>query len=104
MIGDHIDVRIDAAVSRVRIADFKKLGRMCGSIDQMMTVRIACLERSAIPGTENFLAGVGDESQFAFHYPNEFVLVTVPVTLAGPTAWRDHGQIDAEVRESVGSG
>ena len=90
-LGGHVDVGIDAAISRVRIADFKKLGRMCRSIDQVMTVWIACLERSAISGPQDLLAGIGDESQFAFQYPNEFILVTVPVALAGPAARRDHG-------------
>src|SRR5258708_32241045 len=41
-------------------------------------------------------AGVGDQYELALHYPDELILMGMPVTLAGPRTRFDDGQIDAE--------
>src|SRR5882757_3845343 len=62
----------------------------------MMPIINATLERGAVPGAQQFLATVSHQREFAFHDPDEFILVAVPVTLARPTAGLNDGQIHAE--------
>jgi hypothetical protein len=65
-----------------------------------MALGIAMPECGAIPGTQYFFTSVGDQSEFAVQDPDELVLMAVPVTLAGPGAWLNDGQIDAEKGQS----
>src|ERR1700730_13739724 len=62
----------------------------------MMSIRHATPERGAIPGAQQLLATVSHQREFAFHDPDEFILVAVPVTLARPAAGLNQRQIHAE--------
>src|SRR4029077_15208518 len=95
-LGDHVDVRINAAVLWVGIADLEHLGRPARLVDQMVAIGVAPPEGGAVAGTQHLFAGVGDQRQLALQHPDEFVLVAVPVTLAGPGAWPDDGQVYSE--------
>ena len=59
-LGDHIDIRINAAVLRIAVADLQYLGRAAGFIDEVVAVGVAASERGAISGPQHFLATVGD--------------------------------------------
>jgi membrane dipeptidase len=99
--GHHVDIRVDTLVSRIGSADFEDLGRAVGSVDQVVAIWITRLEGRTVAWPQELFAGVGYEGQLAFHNPNELVIMAMPVALAGPTAWWNHSQIDAEVRETV---
>src|SRR5260370_2112153 len=62
----------------------------------MMPILNATLERGAVPGAQQFLATVSHQREFAFHDPDEFILVAVPVTLARPASGLNDRQIHAE--------
>jgi len=51
-----------------------------------MAIGVTVPEGRAVSGTQDFFAGVCDQSQLAIKYPDELVLMTVPMTLAGPSA------------------
>jgi hypothetical protein len=99
-LGDHIDVRIDTAILRIAVADLEYLSRAARSIDEVVAIWVAASERSAISGPQHFVASVGDQRQLALEHPHQFVLVAVPVTLAGPGAGFDDGQIHAELSQA----
>ena len=80
--GHHIDVGIDATVGGIGVAYLQDPGRAAGFVDQVVAVGVAGLEGGAFTGAQNLLAGVGDQGQLTLHHPDEFVVVTVPVTLA----------------------
>src|SRR5271170_614391 len=69
----------------------------------MMAIRLTRLKGCTVAGAQDLLAGVGHEGQLALHYPNELILMAVPVALTGPTAGRDHGQIDAKELQALGA-
>ncbi len=94
--GDHINVRVDASVSRVRIADFEDFGGTIGSVHQVVAIRVTRLEGRTIAGLQGLFASIGHEGQLTLQHPNELVLMAVPVALAGPTTWWNHCQIDAK--------
>src|ERR1035441_2023731 len=62
----------------------------------MMSILHATPERRAVPGAQQLLAIVSHQREFAFHDPDEFILVAVPVTLARPAAGLNDRQIHAE--------
>jgi hypothetical protein len=99
-LGDHIDIRINAAVLRIAVADLEYLGRAAGFIDQVVTIGVAASERGAVSGPQHFLATVGDQCQLALEHPHQFVLKGMPVTLAGPPAGFDDGQIHTELSQA----
>jgi hypothetical protein len=99
-LGDHIDVRIDAAILRIVSADLEYPGSAVGFIDEVVAIGVAASERGAISGLQHFLAAIGDQRQFALEHPHKFVLMAVPVTLAGPGAGFDDGQIHAELSQA----
>ena len=51
----------------------------------------AALKRGAVSGAQPFLATISHQDEFAFHNPDKFVFVAVPVTLARPAAWLNDG-------------
>src|ERR1700677_588531 len=65
VVGDHIDVRVSAAVLRIGGADFEYSRRSARFVYQMMPIGIAPLESRAIPRAQSFFAGVGDQPQLA---------------------------------------
>src|ERR1700733_7304334 len=65
----------------------------------MMAVGIATPERRAVPPAERFFAGVGNQCQFTIEHPDEFVLMAVPMTLAGPGSVLDDFYVHAELRQ-----
>ena len=68
----------------------------------MMSVLIARLEAGAVARFQDFFAGIGDQHHFAFQHIDEFVLADMPVALAGPDAWLQPQQIDAELGQARG--
>jgi hypothetical protein len=98
-ISDHVDVRVCAAVLRVGRADFKYPSWSARFIHQVMAVGITTPERRAVAGAQCLLASVGDQRQFAFEHPDEFVLMAVPVTLTGLGSRLDNRQVDAELTQ-----
>jgi hypothetical protein len=99
-LGDHIDIRIDTAILRIAVTDLEYPGRTAGFIDEVVAIGVAGSERRTIAGTQHFLATVGDQRQIALEHPHQFVLMAVPVTLAGPGAGLDDGQIHAELSQT----
>src|ERR1700734_2532175 len=57
--------------------------------------------RRAIPCAQHGLAAVFDERYFAFKQIDELIFVAVPMALAGPAAWRQRHQIDAEIAKAA---
>ena len=96
-ISDHIDVRVCATVFGVGCANFEYSGWPARFVYQMVAIWIAAPERRTLPGAQSFFAGLGDQRQLAFEYPDKFVLMTVPMTLAGPSSRLDNRQVNAEV-------
>jgi hypothetical protein len=99
-LGDHIDVRIGAAILRIAVADLEYLGRAARLIDEVVAIGVAASEGGAISGPQHLLAAVGDQRQLALEHPHQFVLMAVPVTLARPGAGLDDGQIHAELSQA----
>src|SRR5882757_404525 len=62
----------------------------------MMPILNATLERGAVPGAQQLFATFSHQREFAFHDPDEFILVAVPMTLARPAAGLNDGEIHAE--------
>lgn len=97
----EVDIRIGDPFPLVQTgADFEQERIAAGAVLKMMPVRHACLEARAISGLQNLLAGIGDEHDLTFDYPNELVLSAMPVTLARPRARRKAQQIDAELGQA----
>ena len=63
---------------------------------QVMTIGLATPEGGAIPGAQHLFAVAGDQRKFAIQYPDELILMGMPMTLAGPCTWLDDGQVHAE--------
>lgn len=99
-LGDHIDIRIDAAILRIVVSYLEYPGRAARLINEVVAVGVAGSEGGAISRAQHFLAVVCDQRQFALKHPHQFVLMAVPVTLAGPGAGLDHGQIHAELSQT----
>jgi hypothetical protein len=68
----------------------------------MMAVAGVFREGGAVAGAQDGFAAVLDQGQFAFQDVDEFVLVRVPVALAGPVSGRQAGQVDAEILDPAG--
>ena len=98
----QIDAWIMRAVARDPGADFQQQRVGAGAVLQMMAVFLARLEAGAIARLQDFFAGVGHQHHFAFQHIDEFVLLEVPVALAGPGARRQPQQIDAELGQPGG--
>jgi hypothetical protein len=99
-LGDHVDVRIDAAILRIAVSDLEYLSRAARFIDEVVAIGVAGSERGAIAGHQHFVATVGDQCQLAFEHPHQFILMAVPVTLAGPGAGFDDSHIHAELSQA----
>jgi len=99
-LADHIDVRVDAAILRIAVADLEYLSWAAGFIDEVVAIGITASERGAISGPQHFVATVRDQRQLALEHPHQFVLMAVPVTLAGPGAGFDDGQIHPELSQA----
>jgi hypothetical protein len=99
-LGDHIDVRIDAAILRIAVTDLEYPGRAARFVDEVVAIGVAGSEGGAISGMQHFFATVGDQRQLALKHPDQFVFMAVPVTLAGPGAGLDDGQIHAELSQT----
>jgi hypothetical protein len=65
-----------------------------------MTIASAFRKCRAIAGAQQRLTTVFHEHQFALDDENEFILVTVPVALAGPSTGRQRHEVDAEVTQA----
>jgi hypothetical protein len=100
VIGDHVDVRVGTTVSPVGCANFEHPGRRVRFINQVMAIGITTPEGRAVPGAQCFFARIGDERQFAIGYPDELVLMAVPMTLAGPSTRLDDRHVHAELSQS----
>jgi hypothetical protein len=81
-IGDQVDIRVSATVSRVGCPNFEHPGWRIRFINQVMAIGITTPEGRAVSGAQYFFACLGDQRQFAIEYPDELVLVAVPMTLA----------------------
>ena len=99
--GDHVDIGIGAQVEGVGIADLEDSRHAVRFVNQMVPIRIAGFEGSAVSHAQNLLTVIADERQLSVHDPDEFVLETVPVTLAGPATGRDYRQVDAEAGQAL---
>ena len=98
-IGDHIDVRVCATVLPVWCTNFDYSGRPARSIYQVMAIGITAPERRTVPSAQCFFAGVGDQRQLTIEHPDEFVLMTVPMALAGPRAGLNDSHVHAELSQ-----
>jgi len=99
----EIDIGIVASVrSRLSAADLEHHNFPVATVLQMMPVRVSGAETSAVAGDQNFFGGLGDQNHLTLDHHQEFVFVTVPVTLAGPGAWRKTEQIDPKLAEACG--
>ena len=65
-----------------------------------MPIGITAPEGRAVSGAQCFFPRVGNQRQFAIEYPDEFVLKTVPMTLAGPRTCFDDSHVHAELSQS----
>jgi hypothetical protein len=83
-VGSQVNVRVRATVLPRRRANFEYSGRAMGFIDQMMAIGITAPERRAISHTQCFFAGVCNQRELTLKHPDEFLLMAVPVALAGP--------------------
>jgi hypothetical protein len=99
VVGDHINVRVSAAVLRIGCTNFEYSRRPAGFVYQMMAIGITTPERRAIPSAQGFLAGVCDQRQLAIEHPDEFVLMAMPMTPAGPSTRLDNRHINAELAQ-----
>ena len=66
----------------------------------MMAIGITTPERRAVPGAQCFFTGVSHQRQLTIEHPDEFVLMTVPMTLAGPGARLNDSHVHAELSQS----
>jgi hypothetical protein len=66
----------------------------------MVTIGITTPERGAVPGAQYFFASVGYQRQLTIEYPNEFVLVAMPMTLTGPSSRLNDRHVHAELCKS----
>ena len=99
----EIDVRIIARVSsRMSTTDLEHDNLPIASVLQMMSIGVSCAEPCAVAGDQNLFARFGDENSLTLEHHEEFIFMTVPVTLAGPCAWRKTEQIDSELGETRG--
>lgn len=96
----QIDVGIEGFV-RVGVAgaDFQIDHELVRTILQMVSVRHPSLEARAITGAQYFLAGIGDEDDFAGEYVDELVLDRMPVPLAGPATRGQLREVGPELRQ-----
>jgi hypothetical protein len=99
VVGDHVDVRVGAPVLRIARADFEYLRGPARFIDQMVAIGITTPERGAVADAQCFFAGVRDEGQLTLEHPDEFVFMSVPVTLAGPSPRLDDRHVHAELSQ-----
>ena len=99
-LGEHIDVGIDAAILRIAVADLQYPGGAAGFIDEVVTIGVTASECRAISAPQHFLASFGDQREFALEYPHQFVLMAMPVTLAGPGTRFDDGRIHPELSQA----
>ena len=97
---DHIDVRIDAAILRIAVTDLEYRGRPAGFVDEVVAIGVAGSEGGALSGTQHLVTTVGDQRQLPLEHPHQFVLMAVPMTLAGPSAGFDDGQIHPELSQT----
>ena len=65
-----------------------------------MAIALTWSEAGAIAGVEHGFAGIGDEHDRGPDDIDELVFVAVPMTLAGPGAGLDDGEVDAEQSEA----
>ena len=86
----------------VRVPISSTRASLLSTVLQMMPVPVAGLEAGAIARLQDFFAGIGDQHHFAGQHIDEFVLLEVPMALAGPRARRQPQQIDAELGEAGG--
>src|SRR5439155_834821 len=86
-------VTVDVA-SRPR-ADFEIHRRRARPVDQVVAVRCVLRECRTIAGTQDHLASVRHERQFAGQHIDEFVFLLVPVALTRPGAGRQKSEINA---------
>jgi hypothetical protein len=68
-----------------------------GPVLNMVTVRNAGFEPSAITCTQHLFAGIRDEHDLTLQHPHELILRSVPVALAGPSPRRKTLKIDPEL-------
>ncbi len=62
--------------------DLDETCRCIGSIDKMMAVAFSGGKPGRGAGTQGLLAVIGHQDQLAFEDVDEFVLISVPVTLS----------------------
>ena len=66
-----------------------------------MRVGIVHPKRNAVAGTEQFLAVIGHEHQFAGNHDHDLVVGLMPVALRRPGARAQFDSVNTELRESV---
>src|SRR5690349_23355174 len=66
-----------------------------------MAVAGAFRKGRAVPRPQYRLSVIFAEDQFPLHHIDKLILVTVPVPLAGPAAWRQGHQVDAEIAKAA---
>ena len=65
----------------------------------MVAVRLARFEPGAVAGTEDFLAAIGGQNDFAGDDIDELVLPELPMPLTTPLARRQPQQVDTELAQ-----
>jgi hypothetical protein len=83
---DHVDVRIVRRVIGDARTNLEHLHIGARAVLQTMPIAIASLEAGGVAATQEFLAGIRHESDFAGQHVDEFVGLGMPMALAGPRA------------------
>src|SRR5580698_424946 len=81
-VGNHVDVRVRAAVLGVARANLEYPRGAGSSVDQVVAIGIAALECRTVPRTQGFLARLRNQDQLTLEHPHELVLTGVPMALA----------------------
>ena len=94
----HVDIRIMAFVDVWLIsADDEELAGQGGAVLQMMAIGNAGGEAGDVAGGEQSLGIFFDQHRLTGQHYQHFVLMRVPVTLAGPGAGLEGHQIGTEL-------
>jgi hypothetical protein len=71
----------------------------CIGIFEQYAIGVTAPEGRAVSGAQYFFARIRDEHHFAVEYPDELVLMAVPMTLARPSTRLDDSHVHAELSQ-----
>jgi hypothetical protein len=98
----HVDIRAHGQVVRMARADFEIDGIPIRPVYKMVSVTGVFGKCRALARSQNGLPVVLYEDEHSFQHEYELARVAVPVSLTGPIAWWQSGQIDSEVGQPAG--